>query len=71
MSVEEQKDLRSPNEMENEMILLPIKQDVCYEYVDEIFSYIRSTESNFLPAVGYMTLIQDDINEKMRAILVD
>eukprot|EP01017_Pseudomicrothorax_dubius_P039063 TRINITY_DN5946_c0_g1_i2.p1 TRINITY_DN5946_c0_g1~~TRINITY_DN5946_c0_g1_i2.p1 ORF type:complete len:303 (-),score=58.52 TRINITY_DN5946_c0_g1_i2:158-1066(-) len=40
-------------------------------YAAEITSYLRSVEEKFSPKSGYMTRIQYDINEKMRAILID
>lgn len=40
------------------------------EYIDEISDHIRETETSLLPEYGYMKK-QRDINEKMRAILVD
>jgi hypothetical protein len=40
------------------------------EYSDTIFEYMLNTEEQFLPQEGYMKH-QTDINEKMRAILVD
>jgi transcription initiation factor TFIIIB Brf1 subunit/transcription initiation factor TFIIB len=40
------------------------------EYAQEIMDYLRNTESKHWPSQNYMAR-QDDINEKMRAILVD
>ncbi len=40
------------------------------EYSDTIFEYLMQTECQFLPREGYM-MIQTDVNEKMRAILID
>lgn len=40
------------------------------EYIDEISHHVRLTESDHIPEYGYMKR-QSDINEKMRAILVD
>mmetsp|Transcript_7195 Transcript_7195/g.10629 ORF Transcript_7195/g.10629 Transcript_7195/m.10629 type:complete len:307 (+) Transcript_7195:41-961(+) len=40
------------------------------EYAKDIFSYLHSVESHYLPAFGYMAQ-QPDVNEKMRSILVD
>jgi hypothetical protein len=42
----------------------------CSEYVSEIFSHLKSTELEFIAQPGYMKR-QPDINEKMRAILID
>jgi len=39
-------------------------------YTKEIFKNLRNNEGRFLPKAGYMAK-QSDINEKMRAILVD
>jgi cyclin B len=40
------------------------------EFIDDIYEHIKSTESENLPKFGYMKN-QTDINEKMRAILID
>jgi len=40
------------------------------EYVNDIFAYFRSNEQQHLPSPRYMQN-QNDINEKMRAILID
>eukprot|EP00960_Hanusia_phi_P011138 326459-Hanusia_phi.AAC.2 len=40
------------------------------EYVDEIYTNLRMKETELAPPVNYMSQ-QDDINEKMRAILID
>ncbi|CAG9325215.1 unnamed protein product [Blepharisma stoltei] len=40
------------------------------DYAKEIFSYLNSIESQYLPQYGYMKF-QTDINEKMRGILLD
>ena len=40
------------------------------EYIAEISDHVRRTEGEFTPEYGYMKR-QNDINEKMRAILVD
>lgn len=42
----------------------------CVEYIDEISDFLRDSETEKLPEYGYMKK-QKDINEKMRAILVD
>ena len=39
-------------------------------YAKEIFKNLRNNEGRFLPKAGYMAQ-QSDINEKMRAILID
>ena len=41
------------------------------EYHFEIFNHLKEQEFNFLPKYGYMKSNQNDINEKMRAILID
>lgn len=43
---------------------------VVVEYVDEIYTYLRSLETKFRPKPGYMRK-QRDINHGMRTILVD
>ena len=40
-------------------------------YVKEIMNYLRDNEEKYLPQSGYMSKVQNDINEKMRAILID
>jgi len=40
------------------------------EYVEEIYSNLRKKEAELMPSANYMS-IQDDVNEKMRAILID
>lgn len=42
----------------------------CSEYVTEIFQHLKRTELDFIAQPGYMKN-QPDINEKMRAILID
>lgn len=42
----------------------------CSEYVSEIFNHLKNTELEFIAQPGYMKR-QPDINEKMRAILID
>ena len=39
-------------------------------YIDDIFRHLRQTEGRYGPSAGYMRK-QSDINEKMRAILID
>lgn len=43
---------------------------MCAEYASEIFQFLRKTENEFIASHGYMEK-QIDINEKMRAILID
>ena len=40
------------------------------EFAEECSQHMLRTEKDYIPKVGYMTQ-QNDINEKMRAILVD
>src|SRR5690606_17026459 len=40
------------------------------EYASTIFKYLRENESKYICKTGYMSK-QNDINEKMRAILID
>ena len=40
------------------------------EYADDVFEHMHKTEELYLPQYGYMKS-QKDVNEKMRAILVD
>lgn len=50
----------------------PVKHipEECVEYIGDINEFIRDTETENLPEYGYMKK-QKDINEKMRAILID
>lgn len=40
------------------------------EYTADIYQHLHSTEAKFMPKAGYM-LMQDNINEKMRNVLID
>jgi len=40
-------------------------------YVNEIMDHLRETEEKYSPKAGAMLKVQTDVNEKMRAILVD
>lgn len=40
------------------------------EYADRILAHMQLNESKFLASYGYMKA-QEDVNEKMRAILID
>lgn len=42
----------------------------CAEYATEIFEFCLQTEQDNVPKPSYMD-IQEDVNEKMRAILID
>jgi cyclin B len=42
----------------------------CAEYAVEIFKYLKETESQSIPKYGFMEM-QEDINERMRSILID
>lgn len=42
----------------------------CAEYAVDIFEFLLQTENENIPKPGYMER-QEDINEKMRAILID
>ena len=42
----------------------------CSEYATEIFTHLKNTELEYIAKPGYMKN-QNDINEKMRAILID
>lgn len=42
----------------------------CTEYIHDIFTHMLNTETLHLPTPGYMK-VQDDVNERMRGILVD
>lgn len=43
---------------------------LCAEYAVEIFEFLRQSEGENVARPGYMER-QDDINEKMRSILID
>lgn len=54
------------NDLTNENKIFPEK-----EYFFDIFEHLLSIESDFLPKFDYMNLIQNDINENMRNILLE
>lgn len=63
---ESEQDMIDPidyNELENPQYVVP--------YVKEIFDYLLQEEDKYLPKSHYMIKVQNDINEKMRAILID
>ena len=41
------------------------------EYIEDIYTHLKLIECEDLPMKNYMNIIQTDINEKMRAILLD
>ena len=43
---------------------------LCAEYAVEIFNFLRQSETDYIASAGYMEK-QEDINEKMRGILID
>jgi cyclin B len=48
-----------------------INPQVPKEYIDDIYTHLKLIEYDDLPMKNYMNIIQTDINEKMRAILLD
>ena len=42
-----------------------------FDYLEEIYEYLKSIDSNNLPLENYMETVQNDITEKMRSILLD
>ncbi|TVU22710.1 hypothetical protein EJB05_32427 [Eragrostis curvula] len=64
--------ISSPNKMQLYDIDAPdaFNELAVVEYVDDIYSFYKRTESTCLPLSNYMSL-QTEINERMRAILVD
>jgi cyclin B len=44
--------------------------EMCVEYINDISDFLKTPEAQYLPEYGYMKK-QRDINEKMRAILID
>jgi cyclin B len=46
------------------------RPQLCEEYIPEIFEHLKEIEFDHLPSAGYMKQ-QQDINEKMRGILID
>ncbi|KRX04995.1 Cyclin-like protein [Pseudocohnilembus persalinus] len=42
-----------------------------YQYTKDIFDYLKTIEDGFKPNENYMQQMQNDINEQMRAILID
>ena len=59
-------DNNNNNDLTNENKIFPEK-----EYFFDIFEHLLSIESDFLPKFDYMNLIQNDINENMRNILLE
>ena len=57
----------------NIFIVFPrnINPQIPNEYINDIYSYLKSIEHEDLPLKNYMDIIQNDINEKMRIILLD
>ena len=57
----------------NIFIVFPrnINPQIPNEYINDIYSYLKSIEHEDLPLKNYMDIIQNDINEKMRMILID
>ena len=51
----------------NDIIIYDFEKEYFFDY----FEYILSIESDFLPKFDYMNLIQNDINENMRNILLE
>ena len=49
---------------------VPVSADDVSEYADQVLAHMRTTETKYLPTYGYMKA-QPDVNEKMRAILID
>ena len=41
------------------------------EYFDDIYKYLKTIENSDLPKENYMNIVQNDITEKMRKILLD
>ncbi len=55
----------------NEVDLVDAKNpQLCAEYAVEIYDHMKQMELGTLPQYGYMER-QEDINEKMRSILID
>ena len=48
-----------------------INPQIPIEYLPDIYKYLKSIENIDLPLRNYMDIIQNDINEKMRTILLD
>ena len=60
--------LKEPSKQHD--ILFNPRPQLCEEYITEIFEHLKEIEFNHLPNSSYMKS-QTDINEKMRAILID
>ena len=54
-------------------IFYPINENpqIPKEYVDDIYNHLKLIEFDDLPIKNYMNIVQTDINEKMRMILLD
>jgi len=72
----EEESRRAPPALRRQQELLPVdekhKNDelYCTEYCRDIFNWIKKIEMRYCPNPDYMP-IQTDVNEKMRAILID
>ena len=55
----------------NNFIFETFDKHMEYEYLPEIYELYKSSEFNFMVNPNYMSIIQTNINEKMRAILID
>ena len=58
------------NNFEKEIVINKKPQKV-EEYLEDIYNYLKSIDNINLPKKDYMKLVQLDINEKMRKILID
>ena len=52
-------------------IIINKNPEMVEEYLDDIYNHLKSLENLDLPKENYMKIIQKDINEKMRTVLID
>jgi cyclin B len=59
------------NNNNNNFIFETFDKHMEYEYLSEIYELYKSSEFNYMVNPNYMSINQSNINEKMRAILID
>lgn len=62
--------LNNYNIIHNALLTTPTDLQTASDYIEDIKEHLSNTESQFSPKYGYMKQ-QKDVNEKMRAILID
>jgi cyclin B len=67
---DDEEDIEMKDETENQNIIYNIYPQNVDEYFDDIVNELKNNEEKFLPEFNYMAK-QKDINNRMRAILID